>query len=333
MLRIKAKSGQKKFYSMRKTPFFIFFTLFLFLFLPYSFSQTILGVTPSFVEIEKIERGETKVLGFYVVSLTDEEILVSLSSKDGDIHFFIRKYGLEAANFSEESISDWIEFIENPVKLEASSPKLAELRNIAKGAREINFVLKVPEDAEPGWHMFKIRPIPVISTGAKEGVGTVMMTVVDVTYVFKVPGRAIRSGEIKKVYVGERDGNRLPIYIEFENDGTVSMNVKITDLKLEKDGKIVKRFSGPVALSKPQSIMNITTYLDVSDIPSGYYVLYANASYTTGGSDYFQIIYVPPPPVEQPIVSEERKINWWIIISIVLIILIIVLVVRKLREG
>lgn len=316
---------------MPKILFLIFLAFALLLFLPFSFSQTILGVTPSFAEIEKVERGEARVLSFYVVSLTDEEILVSLSSKDGDVSSFASKYGSKVLNFSEESVSAWIEFIKNPVKLEAPSPKLAKLRNIVKGAREVNFVLKVPEDAEPGWHMFKIRPFPVISTGTRSGVGAVMMTVVEITYVFRVPGTAIRSGEITNVYVGERNENRLPIYIEFENDGTVSMNIKITSLQLVKDGKIIKEFSGPTVLSKPKKLMNITTYLDVSGVSSGYYTLFVNASYTTGKSDYFQTIYIPPASTK-PLVSEKREISWWLIISIVLIALIVIAVVRKLRE-
>jgi len=293
-------------------------------------AQTVLGVSPSRIDLGEIERGKTKVGSLYVISPYDKDILVSLSASEGDIGTFKRIYPEFVENFSEERVAKWLEFAENPVRLEPIPEKIASLRNLAKGWREVNFILKVPEDAEPGWHHVRVRPSPIISPTTKGQIGVGISTVVEISVFFKIPGKAIRSGKIIGIETDRPSGNFLPTKILFKNTGTVSMYVKTTNIKLVKNGKTIKSSQGAISLVRPGKTEELVSYLDISGVEPGYYILFTNVSFTTGKDSYFQTIYIPEVNVttKPEIILERKERNLWPLILIPIIILLAYLIIK-----
>jgi len=182
--------------------------------------QYTVGVSPPIIDLGDVNRGETKSVKFYIVSPSNEEMLVHLIQYPDNLDF-VRAYNFGAiVNYSEEDVSSWIKYFSNPVLLKPQPQPLQTPIGKITNWREISFLLSLPNNAEPGYHSFGIQPEPefVGQAGGQVGVGIIAVTKVNV--IFRVPGEAIRSGEIIDA-LGE--GNKVRIF--FKNTGTVTMKV------------------------------------------------------------------------------------------------------------
>ncbi len=275
------------------------------------------GVSPSVINLGEIERGDTKFVTFHIITGYNKDFYVKLDASPGSIDFFkIKKYSYLLQNYSEEDTTGWVKFISNPVLLKYN-PAL-ERGNI-KTWRNVDFLLKIPEDAESGVHLLTIKPMPSVQEGM---VG--INAVVPISILFTVPGEAVRSGKILDV-TSYRAGNGITINTFFLNDGTVTISPSESFVYIyNESGDIVKKISQTRGYAKPGEMLHLTGASE--NIGRGSYTMLANVSYLTGYSTKNTTMKFVSPPTGfaiQP--SEKEHFPVWIIVLIfVLVILYII---------
>jgi len=242
----------------KKIVSFFILTLTFFLLSKISLSQRYsVGVAPPIINLGDVERGETRNIKFYIVSPSDEEMLVRLIEHVENLDF-IKFYNYSIiANYSEEDVSSWIRYFSNPVVLKPQNQPLKTAAGNIKNWREINFLLSIPKNAEPGYHSFSIQPEPEFIGQATGQVGVGVVAVTKVNIIFRVPGEAIRRGEIVDV-LGE--GNKVRIF--FKNTGTVTMKVLASGEIY--NGNKTYSFSSSRETIRPNELKEIVAFINES---------------------------------------------------------------------
>ncbi|MEM5874439.1 MAG: hypothetical protein QW641_00715 [Candidatus Aenigmatarchaeota archaeon] len=258
--------------------------------------ETILGISPGLIDLQTVERGEEKLLTFSVISITHSKILVSLSSNNGNINYFSAKYPDRVQNFSEEETKDWVKIINNPAELEPISEEIRLKRGLVKGAREINFILKVPENAEPGYHLVKVLPIPVRRTSPEiaSGIGIDVVTTAELSVVFFIPGEAIRNGKVVDVIFNNYNGRYLNGKVLFKNLGTVTIKAKLDYVKIFYNGTEIANATGTESFFKPNQMGYLNFGIDASNLNEDKeYDVIAKVSFSTGSDEIFVKSKIP----------------------------------------
>lgn len=293
------------------------------------------GVSPSILDAGEIERGSSKILSFYIVTVSEEELLVQLASMEGKLDFFNKPdYKDLVFNYSEEDSSKWVEFLRNPVELKPTGETLETTGGgIIKAWKEVNFILTVPEGADPGYHNLMISPLPFVTSEVEGRMGVAIRAVTDIPILFKVPGTAIRKGTILDVSSGNYAGDRLEINTFFQNTGTVTVSARAGPIEIyDKYGRLIETLRSNLAYVKPGETEILKSYLDIKDLDLGEYDVIANVSYGTGyASKQSTIIIYERPAVVEPAPPEELpQFPLWLLI-IPVIIIITYIIYRRVR--
>lgn len=247
------------------------------------------GITPSKAEKGVHERGERFFVSFFVVSGSSDSLDVAVDTDDAGVSAFQGIRPEDAANFSEEKCSGCVDFLKAG----------GALQDYEKGGsinqwKPVEFFVDVPEDAEPGYHMLNVHPRPVRSSGGGS-VGVVSATSFPV--IFRVPGKAIRSGKVLGVHTGRTFNDEQNIRTTFYNDGTVTIVAR---------GRItVETTDGNVTLNAgrrrvaPGKTEGFTGRIDTEELAmhNGTFNAYATVNYATG-KDTVATTLSPREPVE-----------------------------------
>lgn len=293
-------------------------TLVLFL-LDESFAaEFVVGVSPPTVDLGEVKRGESKIVKFYIVTPSTETLIVRLEVETGSLDFFARDaYKNLLHNYSEETLTGWVEFLRNPVELAPANEALKTAAGEIRGWREVSFVLNVPANAEPGYHLAWIKPLPIVPPEVLGQAGARVVAITGVNMLFRVPGDAIRDGIILDVVPGSYVGDRLEINTFFQNTGSVTISARATQ-SIFKDGEVMANLSSSTETIKPNEVKVLKTFLPLDGISFGDYDVVTVVSYTTGLTEKKSTLKIVPPPVTIP----EPEFPYWAIFLIVLIIAI-----------
>lgn len=272
------------------------------------------GVSPPFIDLGEIERGETKSVKFYIVSPSSEEMLVELIEHNDNIDFVKSYNSTLLTNYSEEDVSNWIKYFSNPVVLKPQDQPLQTAIGKVTNWREINFLLSVPKNAEPGYHSFSIQPEPEFTGqgGGQIGVGIIAVTKVNI--IFKIPGEAIRKGEIVDV-IGE--GNKVRIF--FKNTGTVTMRVSASGEIY--DGNKTYSFSSAKEIVKPNELKEIVAFID--EQLEGNFDSRVVVDFTNDKVEKKVVINFARPPTEIPKPTKPIDLTFLIYIVAAIVIILI----------
>jgi NADH:ubiquinone oxidoreductase subunit 3 (subunit A) len=216
------------------TRFFLLFALLSFFTVSNAVEYSV-GISPPLVDLGEVEPGSTQLVKFFIVTRSDEPLLVKLDPQEGNMDFFSRDaYRKFIHNYSEQQVVGWTEFLSNPVELEAADAD-------SRGQREINFLLDIPEDAEPGYHVLMVRPTPSTVRGDAGPVGAQIITLVLLNVVFKVAGEAERNIDMVSIEPGEFASvdNKIGIYTVVKNTGTVTSTTMLIQKMFDLDGNLV----------------------------------------------------------------------------------------------
>ena len=294
---------------------FIFFVLFPSAVL----SQLNIGVSPGFIDLDEVERGSTNIVKFFIVSISDDNLIVGMSATKGNEKVFERSgYRDKLLNYSEEDPSDWVDFISNPVLLKPNESTISG-RPTIKGWKEVKFILRIPEDAEPGYHVLTIYFDPRAAPEYDKPV--VIKTVIPLNVIFNVPGPAIREGKILDITRGNYVNNKLELNIFFENTGTTTMLTHGDVVRIYDDEEEIKALPSTFNLIKPDEVKIFKAYWNTEDLEFKDYRVTANFSYRTGTAAKESIISLYELPPTAYIVKEYVFPWWWILIPILLIII------------
>jgi len=281
-----------------------------------------LGVSPSVINVGELDRGSSRVLHFFVTTQSTDDLVVSLSTENVGLDYLKKPdYAKLMQNYSEQDASSWIEFINNPITLEYS-PIDKNDGNINRW-RKVNFILKIPEDAEPGYHAVSLTPSPKIPAGY--GTTFNIVSLASVVILVNVPGNALRSGKILDIASGGYLGERLRVNTIFQNTGTVTMNIKADNVNIyDENGDAIHTLGTVFGVSKPGEI----TELGITFKPEmgpGEYSADATVYFETGKEFKEATIYVGQPTVtlNEPEPPKPIIPNFgfeWLLIPLIIII-------------
>lgn len=261
------------------------------------------GVSPPVIDAGVLGRGESKILNFAVVTQSPDPLTVQLGKDHGTIDFFSKPtYAQLAVNYSEQRTAEWIEFLSNPVELLPTESAGFGIR----GARAVNFLLNVPEYAEPGYHVVTIRPTPIIDPSGEGQVGSSIVALTTVNLLFRIDGSAVREGRIFDVTY---DG---AINTFFKNTGTVTLYVRSVN-RINKNGAYVETSSSRELVRPGEFRMLSAPFSE-----PGRYEVNTVVDYTTNKAEFNSEISVVPRATAQAVL-EPGEFPWWIVIAILII--------------
>lgn len=282
------------------------------------------GVSPSFIDLGEVQQDSSKPVSFFIVSPSNETLIVYLQPSQPLIDFFSRpNYQNYIFNYSEEQTSSWIQTFSNPVELKPSG-ELATFGGTIKGWREVNFLLNIPKNAEPGYHLVEIIPKPSLPETSLGQVGIGIATVTPITILFKIPGSAIREGKILDITTGSYSINGVQLLIHFLNTGTVTVSATADDIKIfDSSGNLVKTLTSSQEKIKPNEKKVLNAFLPFDGIKEGEYQVYAKVNFISGSIEKNSTIKILPAlaPLQPP---KPFEFPFWILILVAIIIIIIV---------
>lgn len=283
------------------------------------------GVSPPILYLGEVDKDSTNIVKFYLVTPSTEPLLVYLKPEMGRLDFFSKdQYKGLISNYSEENVISWAEFLKNPVEILLGNETLKTAGGEIRGWREVSFLLNVPKDAEPGYHLIRINPIPTIPSEVIGQAGTRVVAITSVAVLFKVPGDARREGIILDVVSGGYVGNRFEIDTYFQNTGTTTISAKASQ-NIYRDNTSVAGPTSSSELVKPGEVKVLRTFLPANEVSLGDYYVTTTVSYTTGYASKNSTITVSQPPVA---VIKPEVFPWWAIILIIVIVAIAICIYK-----
>jgi len=302
----------------RLTQIFYLLIFVIFLLPTISVAQHSIGVSSTVINLGTLERGSDNVATFYLVTASSESFLVSLNKEPAASDFFSRVgYGDYLFNYSEEGVIEWVELFRDDVRIEP-----VEGGGIIGAQKEVNFIVSVPEDAEPGYHIFRIKPLPVLSPEAVGQVGAVVVSATAVTFLFDIEGTAIRDGIILDVVPGTRVGNKFAVNVYFQNTGTTTISA-IAKQTIYKNGEIIANSVSSRELVSPGEVKVLRVLYAGNKFSEGDYEVRTSVDFLSGSVSKNSTISVLPsilPPVE-----EKPKFPWLLIVLILIILVAIII--------
>jgi hypothetical protein len=285
-------------------------------------ARLFVGVSPSIVDLGEVERGTTNLVKFFVVTTSEEPFLVYLQPENGRLEFFNFNYKNFIINYSEENTDKWIKFLTNPIELKPQNETLKTSYETIKGWREVDFLLEIPKDAEPGYHLVKINPVPSSPSTNIGGVGANLVALTSVNIFFKIKGDGIREGIILDTVPGEYISNDLDIDTYFQNIGTTTISAKAIQKIYDKDGNFITEISSPTNYIKPKEIRILESFLPITGLSFGDYKIFTSVSYTTDTAYKNSTISITPEVLIEKPKAEEFPV--WIFIFIIIVFAFII---------
>lgn len=265
------------------------------------------GVSPAFLDLGEVERGSSNLASFNVLTSSEESFLVDVKVAKSHVDFFKGEWAGYLKYFSEEDASSWVHFMSNPVYLD--TPPDNQAGGIRK-AEAINFLVNVPENAEPGYHVVEISPTPRVPGGMGGGIDVVTITKINV--MFRVKGDAVRSGTILDASSRQASaGTRIDVY--FHNNGTVTISAKADVIEVhDSEGKLAGTMTSSKEYIAPGQMVRLNSLLPDALNP-GRYTASIDVNYYSGHSRKEVEFWVEAPKPAPPSgrVVEAAAFPWW----------------------
>jgi len=286
-----------------------------------------IGTVPGVHYLGEFSPGDTKYVKFYLMTNAKGDVLTTLSYFPAhiDLYYPGKLSYISAYETSQEDISDWIKFQQNPVLVSPRKSFVITLENggIAKVNTEVVYKLVIPKDAEPGYHIGSISLSPkVISGGTGTGVSTIGLT--RYIFIFKVRGEAKRKGRVENIYADRVSKNKARIDVLFKNTGKNTISVKVDKLNIYNEyGNLTDTLHSGIVYVAPGETKIIPVYWSGNKVKSGFYKAEAKVNYITGFASKEATIEIP----DIISVSQEApkfETPWWLILLVILIIILII---------
>lgn len=257
------------------------------------------GSAPGVYDLGRVKAGTKFAFKYYLMTNSRSDILVSLGYAYPHKTIYSRNhsgsYTFIPSEASEESVESWVSFPRNPILVSPAYSKIVHLERggVIKANAEVDVIMDIPDDAEPGYHTGSISLSPRLPRGVR-GTGITTIAVTRPIFVFRVDGDVIRRGEIQSI-LADREGNqKARITTLFKNTGTVSMSVTLTSLKLyDNMGNFVVELDGGQKTVKPGEITDIPVYWTGRDMKPGTYRAEVRVTFIDGFSTFEDTIIIP----------------------------------------
>jgi hypothetical protein len=267
------------------------------------------GTAPGVHDLGEVKPGKDYAFKFYLITNSPSDMLVSVGYIPAHFDIYTRnrtgRYTFIPAEASQEDISKWVEIPRNTLLLSPGRTKIINLEGgrVVKANEEVDVILHVPEDAEPGYHAGGINLGPQLPPGGGRGTGVSTIAVTRFIFVFRVIGDAIRKGEVISM-IGERvEEKKARIGVIFKNTGTTTITPKIEYLKIyDKFGNLTATLSSGYQKVVPGETKILPVYWSGGNVKPGVYRGEVKVSYLTGYTTHEEKIEIPVK-----IVKVEKK--------------------------
>lgn len=270
-----------------------------------SVSAQSVGAAPGEVRLGEIDRGEEETFNIYFTSSgTTEPFEVSLKYQEpfrGSI--LGGNTYINPEEFSEQEIESWVSFSEETYTIDPSSDTVQNLADgstvRADGSAEIT--VRVPEDAEPGYHGGQIQVNPKFPSGS--GFGARVLGLARPSFYFRVPGDVERRIEYRGIEAVRTDENQAQIVATFRNTGTVTTALAggEADISKRDEGNVGTALLNTNLRIPPGETRRMDTRWTSNNVEGGNYEISGTVDYRTGQvfvSDSFTLTDAPREPVE-----------------------------------
>lgn len=274
------------------------------------------------IDLGEVDRDTTQLVKFYVVTVSDEPLLVYLQPENGRLDFFNVNYNNLIFNYSEEDCVRWVKFLDNPVELKPQNETLKTSYETIKGWREVNFLLEIPQDAEPGYHLVKINPVPSSPSTSQGRIGAQIVAITSINILFKISGNAKREGIILDTVTGDYKPSELELNTYFQNTGTTTITAKAIQTIYDKNGNFITDVSSVKEPVKPKELKIFKSFLPLADLSVGEYEVFTKVVYTTDSANKNSTISITSEALK--VKPKEGDFTIWLFIFIVLIIAFII---------
>jgi hypothetical protein len=286
-----------------------------------------IGTAPGLHYLGEFEPGDMEYIKFYLLTNANGDVLTSLSytTPHLDLYFPDKFKYISSYETSQEDISDWVVFQQNPVLVSPRKSFIVTLENgeIVKANAEVVYKLTIPKNAEPGYHIGSVSLSPkVVGEGAGTGIATIGLT--RYIFVFKIKGDAERKGEIKNIYADRVAEDRARIDIIFQNTGKDTISVWVDELNIYNEyGNISSNLKSGMKYISPGETQILPVYWIGEKVTGGTYNAEAKINYITGYSSKAATIEIPDV-ISIPTEVSKFEFPWWILLLVVLIIILII---------
>ena len=291
---------------------------------PVSAKEFQVGVSPLLLDLGTLERGEKVVGSFFIVTSSPDELVVKLESSPANFDFFKKPVNSDIVNLvSEADSSGWVYFPDNPYVLKSTNVSLNTKGGTISDWKKVNFVLEVPDDAEPCYHAFKIAPTPYISKDAGSSVSIVAL--VALTVKFKVDGVCVVSGNVLDIMQGS-SANNIILDIYFQNTGTATVSSYSPDVAIYyENGTLVDTGHSAYVSVLPGDIGVLSAGFNPEKISPGNYLVNSTVFYNINSSSKQVMLSIEKPKIIPG--AEVSRLDiaqgnnmFWIILLIILIV-------------
>jgi hypothetical protein len=294
-----------------------------------------IGGAPAYLQLGEVRPGESRLMDFFLTTDSGNDLVVDVYSKDAMGDFFSpdiqkRSYAFLPENASEQSLEGWVQFMDNPVIVPPEQHYEPSVN--ANVNRQVAAVLRVPADAEPGYHIGFLSPSPRTSsaTGPAGGTALQLITLVEIGYVFVVPGEAVRDGRIVGFDYAMKGQGAETVSALFRNTGTVTVTAESWIDIYGPEGRLAS-LKGSTARVRPVEIAPLTALWTAGGRDPGEYEARARVSWQTGEAESTGRIELLPymgPAITAAAVQEASQTGiafpaWIVPIAILIFALII----------
>ncbi len=291
---------------------------------PVSAKEFQVGVSPLLLDLGTLNRGEKVVGSFFIVTSSPDEIVVKLGASPANFDFFKKPANSDIINIaSEEDSSGWVYFPDNPYVLKSANISLNTKGGSISDWKKVNFVLEVPDYAEPCYHAFRIVPTPYISKDA--GTSVSIVALVAITVKFKVAGVCVVSGNVLDIMQGSSDKDII-LDIYFHNTGNATVTSYSPDIAIYyENGTLVDAARSGYASLLPDEIGVLSASFNPEKIHPGTYIVNSTVFYNINSSSKHVVLSIEKPKiipkleVSRSDIPQEKNM-FWIILIIILVI-------------
>lgn len=270
------------------------------------------AVRPSIIDVGTVAPGESYEVSFRAMTGAEQEVNIDITTGKGTIDYFGRLNNKEMSRFSEQDCN-CLRVLRGTGTVEEKDESVKAGEEEVDKWQDVEFILEVPEDIEPGHHLLTVTPKPTTSGSGTADVGVTSAATVPVS--FEVPGPVERSGKFIGIR-SEYDGNgRERIISRFRNTGNVTIRTSVK-YEIKVDGEN-KTFNVGTREVSPGESAEFSQTFNRNDLNKTFSVKTVS-NYTTG-SDTMQKELSLKEPVQVEVEESGLPQGLYLLITLIII--------------
>ncbi len=246
------------------------------------------GAAPSFQNLGEVQPGQTLRGTIYVSGTSFEEPYPVAPSAEMPVSSKVlnpEDSPIPVQEYSEEDITDWVSFDQETSTIDPtnSTPYVLSNGDTINANGQVSFNVRVPNDAEPGWHAGVVSLNP--QTGGGSGFGALTQTVSLPMFVFNVqtgesPERRLEVVDARGLRTGS---NSARVDLRVANRGSVTTSLQGGNIDIYNratNNKVHSASVGYYSLSPGQSDV-IPLDFDSPNVTQGSYMVNGTLDYSS----------------------------------------------------